>query len=329
MRKVALGRSGLEVSRLGFGCMGLAEFYGAAASQEQVDRVLDEAFDAGITFYDTADMYGSGLNEEQISTFVGRHRNDIVLATKFGIVRGDLAPDRSIDNSPAYIRAACEASLKRLGVETIDLYYMHRRDPETPIEDSVGAMADLVREGKIRHIGLSEVNADTLRAANAVHPVTALQSEYSLTTREVADEMLPVCREFGTAYVAYSPLGRGLLSGTYSADVELDDADFRKHLPRFDKDHLAENLAPVEAVKAIAAEHEATPAGVALAWVLAQGDDIIPIPGTTKPERVRENAAAATLSLSEEDLARLDGAFGSDAIKGDRYAPGGMQTVSR
>ena len=326
MRKIALGRSGMEVSRLGFGCMGLAEFYGAPASQEQVDEVLTAALEAGITHFDTADMYGRGLNEEQISGFVNAHRKEIVLATKFGAVRTDNPADRVIDNSPDYVKRACETSLKRLGVEVIDLYYMHRRNTDTPIEESVGAMAELVREGKVRHIGLSEMNADTLRRAHAVHPITALQSEFSLSTQDVAGEMLPVCRELGVTYVAYSPLGRGLLSGTYTPDTEMEDSDFRKYLPRFDKDRLAENLKPVDVLKDIAAAHEASPAQIALAWVLAQGDDILPIPGTTKPERVWANAGAADLTLSKDDLDRLAQAF-EGAITGDRYPPMGMESV--
>ena len=329
MRNVALGRSGLEVSRLGFGCMGLAEFYGDPAPQDRVDAVLGAAIDAGITFFDTADMYGRGLNEEQISPFVKAHRGEIVLATKFGAVRTDNPADRIIDNSPDYVRRACDASLSRLGVEVIDLYYMHRRNAEVPIEESVGAMADLVREGKVRHIGLSEVNAETLRKAQAVHPVAALQSEFSLTTQDVAAEMLPLCREFGIAYVAYSPLGRGLLSGTYTPDSEMPNTDFRKHLPRFSGENLARNLAPVEAVKTIAAEKDAAPAQIALAWVLAQGDDIVPIPGTTKPARVWENMAAVDISLTDDDIDRLSEAFGTGAISGERYGAIGMEVVGQ
>lgn len=329
MRNVALGRSGLEVSRLGFGCMGLAEFYGDPTPQDRVNAVLAAALEAGITFFDTADMYGRGLNEEQISDFVKTHRGEIVLATKFGAVRTDNPADRVIDNSPDYVRRACDASLARLGVEVIDLFYMHRRNPEVPVEESVGAMADLVREGKVRHIGLSEVNAKTLRKAHEVHPVTALQSEFSLTTQDVAAGMLPVCRELGIAYVAYSPLGRGLLSGTYSPEMEMPDTDFRKHLPRFSGGNLAHNLEPIEVLKAVADGKEATPAQIALAWVLAQGDDIVPIPGTTKPERVWENAAAADIALSEEEMAQLNEAFGTGAITGDRYGAIGMETIGQ
>lgn len=327
MKHTTLGRTDIQISRLGYGCMGLAEFYGDASSQAAVDAVLDAALALGVDFFDTADMYGTGLNEKQISPFVRRNRDRVVLATKFGVVRGDQPANRSIDNRPEYIRKACDASLGRLGVDHIDLYYMHRRDPEVPIEDAVGAMSRLVEAGKVRAIGLSEVNADTLRKAHATHPISALQSELSLTTQDVAREMLPVCRELGVTFVAYSPLGRGLLSGTWTPDADLDASDFRAHLPRFKGEALEKNLEPVELLRDIAARHDVTPAALALAWVLDQGDDVVPIPGTRKAERVRENARALDVELTDDDRRRLTNAFGG--IIGERYPAMGMKSVGR
>jgi aryl-alcohol dehydrogenase-like predicted oxidoreductase len=321
MRKVPLGKSGLSVSRLGYGAMGLAEFYGDALSNAEAEGVLDAAVGHGINFFDTADIYGSGRNEEQLSGFLARRRKDVVLATKFAIQRTPDGGWSGISNDPAYIKKACEASLKRLKIDVIDLYYMHRRDPTVPVEDSVGAMADLVKAGKVRAIGLSEVSAATLKKANAVHPIAALQSEYSLFTREMEKEMIPACRDIGAAFVAYSPLGRGLLTGAYRSEKDFSKGDYRMMgNPRFSEGALAMNLRLVDQVALIAEKKRATSAQIALAWVLAKGDDIIPIPGTKKIERLDENASAAKLALTAEDVAAIERAAPSGEVTGDRYA---------
>lgn len=320
MRKVPLGRSGLEVSRLGFGCMGLAEFYGDALSNAEAEKVLETAFEGGVNFLDTADMYGSGRNEEQLSGFLKKHRDKIVLATKFAIQRGDDGEWLGMSNDPAYIKQACEASLKRLGVDVIDLYYMHRRDRDVPIEDSVGAMADLVKAGKVRAIGLSEVSADTLKKANAVHPVAAVQSEYSIMTRDMEAEVIPACRAQGTAFVAYSPLGRGLLTGAYRKAEDFGANDFRTVMgPRFQGDALEKNVSLVDQLRDIARKKDASLAQIALAWVLAKGDDIIPIPGTKKVQRLEENLGAVDVKLSAEDIAAIEKAVPPEAVAGERY----------
>lgn len=320
MRKVSLGRSGLEVSRLGFGCMGLAEFYGDALSDAEAEKVLAGALERGVNFFDTADMYGSGRNEEQLSGFLKKNRDGVVVATKFAIRRGEDGEWLGLSNDPKYIKEACDASLKRLGVDVIDLYYMHRRDRDVPVEDSVGAMADLVKAGKVRAIGLSEVSADTLKKAHAVHPIAALQSEYSIVTREMEAEMIPACRALGVALVAYSPLGRGLLTGVYRSEKDFDASDYRMAAnPRFSDGALEKNLTLVDQLAEIAAAKDTTLAQIALAWVLAKGDDIIPIPGTKKISRLEENIGAISVQLSAEDIAAIEKAVPPEAVAGSRY----------
>lgn len=321
MRKVPLGRSGLEVSRLGYGCMGLAEFYGEALSTAEAEKLLDAALERGVSFFDTADIYGHGRNEEQLSGFLKKHRKDVVLATKFAIRRNDQGGWSGISNDPKYVREACDASLKRLGVDVIDLYYMHRRDRCVPVEDSVGAMADLVRAGKVRALGLSEVSVETLKKASAVHPIAAVQSEYSIVTRDMEAEFIPACRALGVAFVAYSPLGRGLLTGAYRSEKDFSADDYRLTTsPRFANGSLEKNLPLVDQIIAIARDKGATPAQIALAWTMAKGDDIIPIPGTKKLARLEENLGALTVNLSEEDVALIEAAVPPEAVVGARYA---------
>lgn len=329
MRKVPLGKSGLSVSRLGFGAMGLSEFYGEPLSNADAEKVLDAALERGITFFDTADMYGSGRNEEQLSGFLARRRKDVVLATKFALIRTPDGGWGGLSNDPAYIKQACDASLKRLKIDVIDLYYMHRRDPAVPIEDSVGAMADLVKAGKVRALGLSEVSAATLRKANAVHPISALQSEYSIVTREMEKEMIPACRAIGAAFIAYSPLGRGLLTGAYRSEKDFSKGDYRlMGNPRFSDGALAKNLRLVDQIAEIAEQKRATPGQIALAWAMAKGDDIIPIPGTKKIERLEENAGAVKLSLSADDIAAIERAVPPEAVTGDRYPAASATTLN-
>ncbi len=320
MRKIPLGRSGLEVSQLGFGCMGLAEFYGEALSNSKAEEVLEGALARGVNFFDTADMYGSGRNEEQLSGFLKNHRDEVVLATKFAIQRGDDGTWLGLSNDPAYIKQACDASLKRLGIDVIDLYYMHRRDREVPVEDSVGAMADLVKAGKVRAIGLSEVSVETLKKANAVHPIAALQSEYSIVTRDMEAEIIPACRELGTTFVAYSPLGRGLLTGAYRSEKDFSAGDYRLVMnPRFANGALEKNLPLVDQIAEIAKAKDATPAQIALAWVLSKGGDIVPIPGTKKLSRLDENIGALEVNLAQEDIAAIEKAVPPGAVAGARY----------
>lgn len=329
MRKVPLGKSGLTVSQLGYGAMGLAEFYGEALSSADAEKVLDAALERGINFFDTADMYGSGRNEEQLSGFLARRRKDVVLATKFAIMRTPDGGWSGLSNEPAYIREACDASLKRLKIDVIDLYYMHRRDPNVPIEDSVGAMAGLVKAGKVRALGLSEVNAATLKRANEVHPIAALQSEYSIVTRVMEKEMIPAVRAIGAAFVAYSPLGRGLLTGAYRSEKDFAKGDYRMAgNPRFSDGALAKNLTLVDQIAEIAEKKRATPGQIALAWLMAKGEDIIPIPGTKKIERLEENIGATTLSLSADDIAAIEQAAPPEAVTGDRYPAASATTLN-
>jgi aryl-alcohol dehydrogenase-like predicted oxidoreductase len=316
MKHVSLG--GLDVSRLGLGTMGMSAFYtGANVDDAESIRTIRGALDLGITFIDTAEAYGPYRNEELVGRAIADRRDQVVLATKFGLISRRDGEQRGLDSRPENVRIAAEGSLRRLGTDHIDLYYQHRVDPDIPIEDTVGAMAELIEEGKVRHIGLSEAAPGTIRRAHAVHPVTALQTEYSLWTRDPEDEILPLVRELGIGFVAYSPLGRGFLTGQIRSTDQLDATDFRTSNPRFAKDNLEQNLRIVAEVEAVAAEVGATPAQVALAWLLAQGDDIVPIPGTRRVSRLEENAAAADLVLSPDHLARL-AAIHPPA--GDRYA---------
>lgn len=327
MEQRHLGSGGIAVSALGLGCMGMSEFYGATDDSQSL-ATLERALELGVTLYDTADMYGSGHNEELLGRFLKSRRERAVVATKFGIVREPGKYDRTIDTSPAYVARACEASLKRLGVDTIDLYYAHRLSPAVPVEDTVGAMAELVRAGKVRALGLCEVSAATLARAHAVHPIAAVQSEYSLWTRDPEAEVLPLCRRLGIAFVAYSPLGRGLLTGTIGKDTALAETDFRRLSPRFQGDNLDANLRLVEAVKSVAGERGHTPGQVALGWLLAQGREVIPIPGTKRIRYLEENVAAAGLALTPADLARLDAALPPGSAIGDRYPPDGMKGLN-
>lgn len=324
MQQRTLGQDGLTVSALGLGCMGMSEFYGPGDRAESI-ATIHRALDLGANFLDTADMYGRGENERLVGeALAGGRREQAVVATKFGIVRGENPFDRRIDNSAAYIKEACEASLQRLGIDHIDLYYAHRRDTSVPIEETVGAMAELVAEGKVRHLGLSEVSAETLRAACAVHPIAALQSEWSLWTRGLEAEIVPAARELGVGLVPYSPIGRGFLTGTIRSRDDLDPTDFRRHAPRFQDENLDANLEIVDKVRAIAEEVGASPVQVALAWLLAQGDDVVPIPGTKRVRYLEENLAALDVELSDAQLAELDAL---QPPSGERYDPGGMANV--
>ena len=326
MRTRPLGRDGPQVGEIGLGCMGMSEFYGPSEDAASL-ATLERAAELGVTLFDTADVYGMGHNETLLGGFLKRHAG-LRVATKFGIVREPGKYERRLDNSPAYVASACESSLKRLGVETIDLYYAHRVDKGQPIEETVGAMAALVKAGKVRAIGLSEVSAATLRRAHQEHPIAAVQSEYSLFTRDPEAEALPACRELGVAFVAYSPLGRGMLTGALADVAGLAGNDFRRLSPRFQGDNLAANLRLVEAVKALAAAKRCTPGQLALAWLLHRGQDIIPIPGTRRSNYLEENVAAADIALSPADLFAIDAALPPGAAAGERYPPAGMAGVN-
>ena len=323
-----LGRSGLRVSELGLGCMGMSEFYGKHEDAESV-RVIHRALDLGVDLLDTADMYGVGHNEEVVGRAIRDRRSRVILATKFGNVRGADGSFLGVSGDPVYVRSACDASLKRLGVDTIDLYYQHRVDPNVPIEDTIGAMVELKRAGKVRFLGMSEAAPGTIRRAAAVHPIAALQSEYSLWTRDPEDEALATCRELGIGFVAYSPLGRGFLTGSIRTLEKLDENDWRRVNPRFQGDNLSANLRIVERVERIASERGVSPSQLALAWVLAQGKDIVPIPGTKRVAYLESNVAAAGIRLSREDLHRLDEAAPRGATRGDRYPEYGMKAINR
>ena len=315
----AAHHSDLQVSTVGLGCMGMSEFYGSADESEAV-RTIHRALDLGVTLLDTADMYGPFTNEKLVGAAISGRRDEVVLATKFGNVRDPDDPThRWIDGSPEYVRRACDASLQRLGVDHIDLYNQHRVDQSVPIEETVGAMAELVAAGKVRRLGLSEASAATIRRANAVHPITALQTEYSLWTRHIEDEILPTIRDLGIGLVPYSPLGRGFLTGTFTSADALAPDDFRRQNPRFVGDALAANLALVERVRTLADRKGVTPGQLALAWVLAQGQDVVPIPGTKRVSYLEENVAAASLALTDNDLAELEKAIPANAVVGERY----------
>ncbi|MEO8824169.1 MAG: aldo/keto reductase [Ginsengibacter sp.] len=328
MKIKALGKQGLKASEMGLGCMGMSEFYGEKNDEESI-KTIYKAFDRGITFFDTADIYGPFINEELVGKAIAPFRKEITLATKFGILRDINDPKkRGLNGKAAYVKSACEASLKRLNVEVIDLYYLHRKDPATPIEETVGAMADLVKEGKVRGIGLSEVNAETLRKAHNIFPLTALQTEYSLWSRDPEKEIIPTCEELGIAFVAYSPLGRGFLTGQIKTFEDFDEDDFRRFSPRFMGDNFQKNLELVKKTESIAKEKGCTPAQLALAWVMAQNENIFPIPGTKKVKYVEENSKAIRVELSPGDLQQLENIFPKNAVSGTRYSEASMKTLN-
>jgi aryl-alcohol dehydrogenase-like predicted oxidoreductase len=328
METRTLGRSGLTVSAIGLGCMGMSAFYGSRDDDESL-ATIHRALDLGVNFLDTADVYGPHTNEELVGRAIRAQRNQVTVATKCGIVRTAGATTPEVNGRPEYVRRACEGSLRRLGVETIDLYYLHRVDLNTPVEDSVGAMAQLVKEGKVRFLGLSEVSARTLRRACAVHPITALQSEYSLWTRDPEDEILASCRDLGIGFVAYSPLGRGFLAGQIQQPKDLPPEDSRRVHPRFQDENLDENLKLVRRIASLAGEKGCTPAQLALAWVLAQGNDVVPIPGTKRRRYLEENVAALQLKLSAEDLQRINAVAPKGVAAGPRYPEIMMDWVNR
>jgi aryl-alcohol dehydrogenase-like predicted oxidoreductase len=324
-----LGSEGLVVSELGLGCMGMSEFYGTGDQEESI-ATIHRAIELGITFLDTADMYGPFTNERLVGKAIADRRDEVVLATKFGNVRGEDGSFRGVSGTPDYVREACDASLSRLGVDHIDLYYQHRVDPETPIEETVGAMKELVEAGKVRYLGLSEAGSGTIRKAHAVHPISALQSEYSLFTRDVEDEILPTVRELGIGFVPYSPLGRGFLTGRWRRIEDMPENDTRSaRFPRFAEENFQKNVELADRVREVAEGKGITPGQLALAWLLAQGDDIVPIPGTKRRDYLEENAGAASVRFTEEDLARIEEAMPRGSAAGERYGEVQMRAVGR
>ncbi len=329
MKTRKLGKQGLVVSTLGLGCMGMSEFYGARDDRESI-ATIHRALDLGVTFLDTADMYGPYLNEELVGHAIQGRREKLIIATKFGIVRDAKNPNvRGVSGKPDYVRFSCEGSLRRLKVDTIDLYYQHRVDLNTPIEETVGAMAQLVEEGKVRYLGLSEAGAQTLRRAHAVHPITALQNEYSLWTRDPEDEMLPTCRELGVGLVAYSPLGRGFRTGRFKKSDDLPADDYRRHSPRFQGENFQRNLDLLKRIEQLAAKKHCTSSQLALAWVLAQGDDIVPIPGTKQRKYLEENVAATKIELTGDDLKQIADVAPVGVAAGPRYPGHMMHLIGR
>ncbi len=328
MVKRELGRSGLTVSALGLGCMGMSEFYGATDDAESI-ATIHRALELGVSILDTADMYGVGRNEELVGRAISDRRDRVVLATKFGNVRGPGGEFAGVNGTPAYVRDACERSLKRLGIETIDFYYQHRVDPNVPIEETVGAMSELVSAGKVRYLGLSEASAATIRRANEVHPIAALQTEYSLWTRDVEEEILPTVRELGIGFVAYSPLGRGFLTGAFAKRDDVAEGDWRRNQPRFQGENFEKHLELVATVTRIARAKSATPAQIALAWLLGRGNDIVPIPGTKRVRYLEENARALDVTLDAAESSAIEVAFPHGVAAGTRYPAAGMAGVNR
>ncbi len=318
MKKRMIGKSSLEVGSIGLGCMGMSEFYGKGNEQESINTI-HKALDLGVTLLDTADMYGVGENEKLVGKAIARRRSEVVLATKFGNVRSPDGSFLGVSGKPDYVKSACEASLKRLGVDVIDLYYQHRVDPDTPIEETIGAMAELVQKGKVRYIGMSEAAALTIRRAHAVHPITAVQTEYSLWSRDVEDEILPACRELGIGFVPYSPLGRGFLTGKIQTFDDFAEDDFRRYVPRFQGKNFIKNLVLVDYIKELAQQKNCKPSQLALAWLLSQGEDIVPIPGTKHISYLEENVGAVNVRLTEEDLKRIDEIAPQGIAAGGRY----------
>jgi aryl-alcohol dehydrogenase-like predicted oxidoreductase len=328
MEQRALGRQGLKVSALGLGCMGMSDFYGTTDEQESI-AVIQRALDLGVNFLDTADMYGPFTNEKLVGRAIAGRREQVIVATKFGNMRAEDGTFLGISGKPDYVRKACDASLKRLGVDHIDLYYQHRVDPTVPIEDTVGAMAELVEQGKVRYLGLSEAAPDTIRRAHGVHPISALQTEYSLWSRDPEDEVLPTVRELGIGFVAYSPLGRGFLTGRYRRFEDLEPNDWRRHNPRFQGENFTKNLQLVEKINELAGRKKVQASQLALAWVLARGQDLVPIPGTKHRKYLEENIGAAAIRLSPEELRDIDAIAPRGAAAGTRYPEAGMKSVNR